>query len=314
MKVLMQMDLAEELIEEIRQVAEEVEVVCVESDAAALEVMTEIEVVCGHISREMFARQKKLKWMQSWGAGVDGVLHPELVESDVVLCSAKGWVGVHLAEHAMALLLGLTRGIHTAVRNPDWDRRWEIRAASWELVEQTMGIVGLGGTGRELAQRASAFGMRIIAVDPEEVEVPEAVEACWGMDQFHALLEQSDVVAVCAPLTAETEGLFDQEAFARMRSHALLINVTRGRIVDEQALLTALAERQIGGAGLDVVPQEPLPEDHPLWRMDNVLITPHTAGGSPNRDSRCVALFCDNLRRYLAGEALVSVIDKRKGY
>ena len=264
MKVLMQMDLAAELIEEIRQVAEEVEVVCVDSDAAALEVMPEIEVVCGHISREMFARRQKLKWMQSWGAGVDGVLHPELVESDVVLCSAKGWVGVHLAEHAMALLLGLTRGIHTAVRHPDWERRWAIRAASWELVEQTMGIVGLGGTGRELAKRASAFGMRIIAMDPEEVEVPEEVEACWGMDQFHALLEQSDVVAVCAPLTAETEGLFDQEAFARMRSHALLINVTRGRIVDEKALLAALADGQIGGAGLDVVPQEPLPAGSPV--------------------------------------------------
>ena len=122
------------------------------------------------------------------------------------------------------------------------------------------------------------------------------------------------MVAICAPLTAESAGLFDQEAFARMRSHALLINVTRGRIVDEQALLTALAAGQIGGAGLDVVPQEPLPEDHPLWRMDNVLITPHTAGGSPNRDGRNVALFCENLRRYLAGKALLSVIDKRKGY
>ena len=108
------------------------------------------------------------------------MLHPELVESDVVLCSAKGWVGVHLAEHAMALLLGLTRGIHTAVRYPDWDRRWAIRAASWELVEQTMGIVGLGGTGRELAQRATAFGMRIIAVDPEQVEVPEAGGSLLG--------------------------------------------------------------------------------------------------------------------------------------
>ena len=314
MKVLLRMDLAEELVEEIRQVAEEVEVVRVDSDAAALAVMPAIEVVCGDISREMFARRKKLKWMQSWGAGVDGVLHPELIESEVVLCSAKGTVGVHLAEHAMALLLGLTRGIHTAVRQPRWDQRWSIRAASWELIDQTMGIVGLGGTGRELAQRAGAFGMRVIAVDSEEVAVPEAVEACWGMDQFHALLAQSDVVAICAPLTAETAGLFDAEAFARMQSHALLINVTRGKIVDEQALLAALAEGQIGGAGLDVVPQEPMPEDHPLWRMDNVLITPHTAGGSPNRDGRCVALFCENLRRYLAGEPLLSAIDKRKGY
>ena len=302
MKVLMQMDLAEELIEEIRQVAEEVEVVSVDSDAAALEAMPEIEVVCGHVSREMFARRKKLKWMQSWGAGVDGLLHPELVESDVVLCSAKGRVGVHLAEHAMALLLGLTRGIHTAVRHPGWDRRWPIRAASWELIDQTMGIVGLGGTGRELAQRARAFGMRIVAVDPEKVAVPAEVEACWGMDQFHALLEQSDVVAICAPLTAESaEGLFDQEAFARMRSHALLINVTRGRIVDEQALLAALAAGQIGGAGLDVVPQEPLPEDHPLWRMDNVLITPHTAGGSPNRDGRMRGVVLREFAALLGG-------------
>ena len=147
MKVLMQMDLAEELIEEIRQVAEEVEVVCVDSDAAALEVMPEIEVVCGHISREMFARRKKLKWMQSWGAGVDGVLHPELVESDVVLCSAKGWVGVHLAEHAMALLLGLTRGIHTAVRHPDWERRWRFALRRGNWLSRRWGLWDWGGRG-----------------------------------------------------------------------------------------------------------------------------------------------------------------------
>lgn len=314
MKILVTMDLAAELVEEIRGVAAEVEVVRVESAADGLEIMPEIEVVCGEIDREMFARREKLRWMQSWGAGVDGVLHPELVESDVVLCSAKGTVGVHLAEHAMALLLGLTRGIHTAVRHPSWDQRFPIRAVQWELIDRTLGIVGLGGTGRALAQRAGAFGMRIIAVDAVGVEELEEVEVCWGMECFGELLEQSDVVAVCAPLTAETEGLFDQEAFARMRSHALLINVTRGKIVDEEALLAALTEGQIGGAGLDVVPQEPLPEDHPLWRLENVIITPHTAGGSPNRDGRIVKLFCENLRRYLAGEELLSVIDKRKGY
>ena len=314
MKILVTMELAEELVERIRQVGEEVEVVQVDSIEAAIEAMPDIEVVCGEISRELFARRKKLRWMQSWGAGVDGVLHPELVQSDVVLCSAKGTVGVHLAEHAMALLLGLTRGIHTALRTPNWNLRIPIRAVSWELIDRTMGIVGLGGTGRDLAQRARAFGMRIIAVDPEQVEVPEEVEVCWQMDRFGDLLEQSDVVAVCAPLTAETVGLFDRAAFARMRSHALLINVTRGKIVDEDALLVALEEGLIGGAGLDVVPQEPLPEDHRLWRMDNVIITPHTAGGSPNRNRRIVALFCENLRRYLAGEALLSVIDKRKGY
>lgn len=315
MNVLLRMDLEASLVEDIRQVDDKVRVVRTETEAEALEVMPEVEVICGEINRALFARRKKLAWIQSWGAGVDGLLYPELVESDVMLCSAKGTVGVHLADHGMALLLALTRGIHTALRNPGWDRvRWPIRDASWELVDRTMGIVGLGGTGRELARRAGAFGMRVVAVDPEDVEVPPEVEACWGMDRFHALLEQSDVVAICAPLTAETEGLFDRTAFARMQNHALLINVTRGRIVDEAALMEALNENRIGGAGLDVVPQEPLPGDHPLWEMENVVITPHTAGGSPNRDGRCVALFCENLRRYMDGLPLLSVIDKRKGY
>ena len=314
MNVLLRMNLIEPLVEEIRQVDGKIRVVRVDSEEEALAVMPEIEVVCGEITRALFARRRKLAWIQSWGAGVDGLLYPELVESDVVLCSAKGYVGVHLADHGMALLLALTRGIHTAIRNPGWEPRWPIRHASWELVDRIMGIVGLGGTGREMARRASAFGMRVVAVDPEDVEVPPEVEACWGMDRFHALLEQSDVVAVCAPLTTETEGLFDRTAFARMRNHALLINVTRGRIVDEAALLEALEGKLIGGAGLDVVPQEPLPGDHPLWTMDNVVVTPHTAGGSPNRDGRCVALFCENLRRYLDGRPLTSVIDKRKGY
>ena len=314
MNVLLRMNLIEPLVDEIHQVDEKVQVIRVDTEEEALAVMPEIEVVCGEITRALFARRRKLAWIQSWGAGVDGLLYPELVESDVVLCSAKGFVGVHLADHAMALLLALTRGIHTAIRNPGWDPRWPIRDASWELVDRTMGIVGLGGTGRELARRAAAFGMRVVAVDPEDVEVPPEVEACWGMDRFHALLEQSDVVAVCAPLTAETEGLFDRAAFTRMPDHALLINVTRGRIVDEAALLEVLEGKGIGGAGLDVVPQEPLSGDHPLWKMENVVITPHTAGGSPNRDGRCVALFCENLRRYLDGRPLVSVIDKRKGY
>lgn len=314
MNVLLRMNLIEPLVDEIRRVDEKVRVIRVDTEEEALSVMPEIEVVCGEITRALFARRRKLAWIQSWGAGVDGLLYPELVESDVVLCSSKGFVGVHLADHGMALLLALTRGIHTAIRNPGWDPRWPIRDASWELVDRTMGIVGLGGTGRELARRAAAFGMRVVAVDPEKVEVPPEVEACWGMDRFHALLEQSDIVAVCAPLTAETEGLFDRAAFACMPDHGLLINVTRGRIVDEAALLEALEGKQIGGAGLDVVPQEPLPGDHPLWNMDNVVITPHTAGGSPNRDGRCVALFCENLRRYRDGRPLVSVIDKRKGY
>ena len=314
MKVLLNLALDDRHIEQVQEVSDEVEVLQARSTEEALAAMPEVEVVFGRISRDMLRRSERLRWVQVTGAGVNTLLFPEMVEGEIILTSAKGTVGVHLAEHAMALLLALTRGIGWAVRKPSWDQRMPIRNVSWELVGRTMGIVGLGGTGRSLATRAHAFGMRIIAVDPEEVAVPEGVEACWRMDRFHDLLSESDVVAICAPLTPETEGLFDHEAFDRMQSHAMLINVTRGRIVDEEALLEALQEGLIGGGGLDVTPQEPLPEDHPLWRMENVIVTPHTAGGSPNRMDRTVALFCENLRRLLAGEPMLSVIDKRKGY
>ena len=313
-KVLINTDLDADLIRRIQDVSEGVEAISASSEGEALEIMPEVEVVLGPVTPAMFARGDRLRWVQNLGAGVDGALFPEFVESDVVLTSAKGIVGNHLADHAMALLLSLTRGIATAVRKPSFSQRWPIRAASWELAGRTMGIVGLGGTGRALAHRAAGFDMRIIAVDPEDVEAPDCVEVCWKMDRFHDLLEQSDVVAVCAPLTRESTGLFDAEAFHRMQSHAMLINVTRGRIMDEDALLKALEQGQIGGVGLDVVPQEPLPEGHPLWHMPNVVVTPHTAGGSPHRVERTVDLFCDNLARHLEGRPMKSVIDKNKGY
>ena len=313
-KILINTDLDDALIQRIQDVSEEVEIITASSEGEALEIMPEVEVVLGPVTPAMLALGDQLRWVQNLGAGVDGVLFPEFVESDVVLTSAKGIVGIHLADHAMALLLSLTRGIATAVRNPSFDQRWPIRAASWELAGRTMGIVGLGGTGQALAIRAAGFGMRIIAVDPDDVEVPDCVNLCWKMDRFHDLLAESDVVAVCAPLTKETEGMFDADAFRRMQSHAMLVNVTRGLIVDEYALLQALEQGQIGGAGLDVVPQEPLPDDHPLWHMPNVVVTPHTAGGSPHRVGRTVDLFCDNLARLLDGLPMSSVINKDKGY
>ena len=314
MKILVTFDLDDGLIEQIRNVSDEVDVLRFDGGNDSLAVIPEIDVVFGGLGADLLARADKLKWVQTASAGVDGVLTPEFVAGDVILTSAKGNVGVHLAEHAMGLLLAVTRGIGHAVRALDWDVKWPIRNASWELLGKTMGIVGLGGTGRELALRAGAFGMRVIAVDPETVEVPDCVDCCWGMERFGELLEQSDVVSICAPLTPETEGLFDRDAFRRMQSHAVLVNVTRGRIMDEEALVEALREGWIAGAGLDVTPVEPLPEDHPLWHMLNVVITPHTAGASPARDGRATDAFCENLRRFASGEPLLAVIDKSKGY
>ena len=314
MKILINTEITSEHRQQIEAVSEQLHIIEAQNSADALRNIGDTDVVFGGFNRTLFENAKQLKWVQVLSAGVDGLLFPEFVQSDVVLTSAKGFVGPHLADQAWALILGLLRGIGRSVRERTWDNRMSIRLATWELSERTLGIVGLGGTGIDVARRAQGFDMRTIAVDPETVEAPSFVHEVWQMNRFHELLAQSDVVAICAPLTPETHGMFDDAAFQAMQSHALLVNVTRGKIIDGPALLRALNNGSIGGAGLDVTPEEPLPTDSPLWDMPNVIITPHVAGGSPIRLDRTVGLFCDNLERTLVGKPLLSVIDKEKGY
>src|SRR6266700_2267110 len=182
-----------------------------------------------------------------------------------------------------------------------------------ELFEQTMGIVGFGGTGRDVAQRALAFGMRVLAVDIEDVPGMSGV-TLWKADRLNDLLAESDVVVIALPLTKATHHLFTRDLFRRMRRHALLINVTRGAIVYGDDLLTALDEGVIGGAGIDVTDPEPLPAGHRLWTHPRAIVTPHTAGGSPRRAGRAIDTFIENLRRLRTGEPLLALIDKEKGY
>ena len=314
MKILINTEITSEHRQQIEAVSEQLHIIEAQNSADALRNIGDTDVVFGGFNRTLFENAKQLKWVQVLSAGVDGLLFPEFVQSDVVLTSAKGFVGPHLADQAWALILGLLRGIGRSVRERTWDNRMSIRLATWELSERTLGIVGLGGTGIDVARRAQGFDMRTIAVDPETVEAPSFVHEVWQMNRFHELLAQSDVVAICAPLTPETHGMFNDAAFQAMQSHALLVNVTRGKIIDGPALLRALNNGSIGGAGLDVTPEEPLPTDSPLWDMPNVIITPHVAGGSPIRLDRTVGLFCDNLERTLVGKPLLSIIDKEKGY
>jgi phosphoglycerate dehydrogenase-like enzyme len=313
-KVLVNAELGEAQRKRIVASAPFAEVVFPASPEEELREARDADVVFGRITPSLFEHAPMLRWVQSLGAGVDGSLFPDLVDSDVVLTSEKGHVGPHLAEQAFALLLALTRGVARSVREQTWDNKASIRAECWELTERTMGIVGLGGTGLEVARRAAAFGMRVVAVDPEEVVPPPYVTRVWTMDGLPRLLAESDAVVICAPLTDQTRAMFDRAAFEQMQRHAVLVNVTRGGIVDEGALLGALRDGLIGGAGLDVTPTEPLPPGHPLWDMPNVVITPHVAGASPYRLDRATSLFCENLQRYRAGQDLRSVIDKRKGY
>lgn len=314
MKILINTEITSDHRQQIQSVSPDLVIVEPKDEAARLKEMPDTDILFGDFNRSLFDAARQLKWVQVLGAGVDGLLFPEFVESDVVLLSAKGYVGPHLADQTWALILGLIRGVGRAVRERTWENRWSIRGETWELADRTLGIVGLGGTGIDVAKRAQGFDMRVIAVDPEDVDAPSFVHEVWKMNRFYDLLAESDIVSICAPLTDETHGMFDDEAFRHMKPSALLINVTRGKIVDEGSLLRALEEGWIGGAGLDVTPDEPLPQDSPLWDMPNVIVTPHVAGGSPNRDDRTVGLFCDNLERFLVGKPLLSVIDKRKGY
>ena len=314
MKILINTDLTPNQRQRIESVSDQIHVTQPQGPAELLLDASDSDVIFGDFNKTLFDTCSKLKWVQVLGSGVDGSLFPEFVESQGILTSAKGFVGTHLADQTWALLLGLLRGIGRAVRERTWDNRMSIRHATWELSGRTLGIVGMGGTGLEVARRASGFGMEIIAVDPENVATPSFVKSVRNMEGFYDLLAESDIVSICAPLTKETKDLFDLSAFRQMKSHALLINVTRGRIVNGPDLIRALEDGLIGGAGLDVTPEEPLPSDSPLWDMPNVIVTPHVAGGSPIRQDRTVDLFCQNLERFLSGKPMVSQIDKRKGY
>jgi phosphoglycerate dehydrogenase-like enzyme len=276
----------------------------------------DVEILLGFIPEPLFAAAPRLRWVHAIASGMDMLLYPAMRDSRVVLSGEKGLVGGHLADTGFGLLLALTRQIATAIRlgPAGWAQREAMRRAEIELDGLTMGIIGFGGTGRAMARRAVAFGMRVLAVDAWPVEPSDGVAEVWPLARSPELLAASDVVAIGAPLTAETRGLLDDKAFSTMKRGALVVNVTRGEIIDSGALVRALEEGRCGGAALDVAPQEPLPAEHPLWKFPNVVMTPHTAGASQLRGPRNIARFCENLRRARAGEPLVGVVDKQLGY
>jgi phosphoglycerate dehydrogenase-like enzyme len=290
--------------------------VIVTSPRHAHEHAEDADAILGFVPPPLFQAAPRLRWVHAIASGVDAFLYPEFAQSDVVLTSEKGLVGEHLADHAFGLLLMLTRQLATALRfGPDaWNHRPEMRRLEIELTGLTMGIVGFGGTGRAIARRAAAFGMQCGAIDRDPVAPSPEVASVGGPGDFHDLLRESDVVAICVPLTRETHRLFDSAAFASMKSSAILVNVTRGEVMDEAALIDALEHGRIGGAALDVAPREPLPPDSPLWRFPNVVMTPHTAGASQFRAARNIDRFVTNLERLRRGQALEGTIDKSLGY
>jgi phosphoglycerate dehydrogenase-like enzyme len=271
------------------------------------------------VRRANFASATRLRWIQLTAAGVGGVLFPEMVESPVIVTNARGLHAVSMAEHALGVMLVLARKLHLA-RDAQTRRHWS-QEEQWsgppeiaQLQGATLGLVGLGAVGGAVATRARAFGMRVLAVRKHPARDPAPADEQWETARLHELIGRSDWLVLTAPLTPETRGMIGRAELARMPRHAVLVNLGRGALVDEPALIEALGEGRVAGAALDVFEEEPLPAMSPLWAMPQVVVTPHVSGLGPRFWERTCDLFARNLRHWLAGEPLENVVDKRAGY
>jgi phosphoglycerate dehydrogenase-like enzyme len=265
------------------------------------------------IFRALLAAAPELRWVHTPSAGVDHVLIPEIIESEIVLTNSAGAHAIPIAEFVMMYMLTHAKRVDElrALARDEWSRGDDVRCG--ELFEHTLLIIGLGGIGEELAVRAKAFGMRVVGSRRRPRPTPH-VDVVVGEDGWRELLPEADFVVVAAPLTEQTRGMVDAAAFARMKPSAYFINIARGQIVDGDALLDALQSRRIAGAAIDTPPIEPLPADHPLWDAPNTWITPHISYSSPRTRGRIIDIFIDNVCRFRAGEPLVNVVDKQAGY
>jgi phosphoglycerate dehydrogenase-like enzyme len=303
---------AEQEEERIRAAAPGADVVFAPSAADVADRLPDADVVAGKLDAAQLAAARRLRWVHSWAAGVDSALFPEMVASPVVLTCSKGNGAVPLAEHAMMLMLMLDRHAPRWLRAQE-SRTWD-RFRHGELAGTTCGIVGMGGAGTALARRAAAFDMRVLGLRRRpELQVPD-VERMYGPDEVEAFAAEADFVVVTAALTPQSRGLLGVDAFRAMKPTARYVCVSRGGIADDEALLTALREGWIAGAGLDAHAVEPLPADSPFWSLPNVIITPHNGATTAQTARRGVDVFVDNLTRFVAGEPLRNVVDKTAGY
>ncbi len=307
-----------QILEPLRAVAPGVELVPVNSVAEAVEAVPGTQVVIGFCDQDIFSNADELHWVQIYLAGVENCVSLPGIQSGLLLTYGRSLSSPTIADHTMAMTYALVRGIdvyHGAQTKGTWNSASARSLRSFgELSGRTMLVVGLGGIGTQVAKRANALGMRVLATRGSRREGPDYVEYVGLADEAITLAKQADVVVNAAPLTEATRGMFDKAFFAAMKPGAYFVSVGRGQSTVTQDLLEALRSGQLAGAGLDVTDPEPLPPDHPLWSTPRVIITPHVAAMSTETFQRIFALVAENLRRYIAGEPLLSVVDVKRGY
>lgn len=305
-------------LERLEAVAGDAILIGVTNEDEALEYMADATALIGLCDRKLVKAAPKLHWIQIFSAGVDRCVD-ELsgASPGLLLTNMQRVSGPEIAEHVMGMLLGLTRGLVEYIRNQhtgEWAQDLVPMSKRPELGGRTMLIVGLGGIGTAVGQRAAGFDMRIIAVRASGRPGPEFVSEVGTPDRLLEMAAEADVVVNSAPLTPDTEDMFDADFFAALKPGAYFINVGRGRSVVTGALVAALETGRLAGAGLDVTEPEPLPPDHPLWQMPNVIVTPHVSAGSDRVRQRVAAVVRENLRRYVNGEPMLSVVNIDRGY
>jgi phosphoglycerate dehydrogenase-like enzyme len=303
-------------IARLQEVANDVSVVGARNRAEAMAQIVDADGLIGNCSPDLVNAGAKLRWIQTQSAGVENCLTiPKLRDGNVILTNMQRVNAPNISEHAMALILALTRQINAYLANQS-EGKWERRPQEklMDLDGHTMLVVGLGGIGTTIAERAHAFGMHVIATRASGHEGPSFVDYVGVANELPKLIGRADIVVNVTPLTPETTGLFNAAMFERMKASSYLINVGRGKSVITDDLVAALNTGHIAGAGLDVVDPEPLPKDHPLWNIPNVVITPHVAGDSELKRDHAWLVIRENLRRYVAGDKLFSVVDAKRGY
>ncbi len=280
-------------------------------EAADTEIFLYHYALAPDVIARMIRAAPTLRWIHSVSAGVDHLLCKELVESEIVFTNSVGAHAPAIAESVLGMLLFVVKRL-----GEHWDaqkaRRWE-RVRKDELRGKTLGVIGLGHVGTEIARLGKAFGMRVVATK-RHPQPAEHVDQVWGPEGLPHLLAESDFVVMCAALTPETRGLIGEHELRQMKPAAYFVNIARGALVQEDALLRALRERWIAGACLDVFVQEPLPADHLFYDLPNVFITPHSSASTPQLMGRALDIFVENVKRYRAGQPLLNVVDKPRGY
>ncbi len=299
-------------LQELKRVAPDVEFVPAKNAADAAKLAGDADAILGFGTANVVEGGKKLRWIQVGSTGVERALLPELTKRKIALTDTRRLDAPNAADQAFALLLSLSRGVKRSTGPQAWEElKKDLKPV--ELNGKTMLVVGLGGVGTQIARRANAFGMRVQAIDPKEMERPDFVYSLDKPARLKELLPKADVVVLACPLTAETRGLFGAEQFKAMKPTAYLVNVARGPIVKTTNLAEALEKKVIAGAGLDATDPEPLPDSDALWKLPNCVISPNVGGQSPEAQDRQWRLWRENVRRFAVGEPLLCVVDKESG-